>query len=90
MINLKEMRDYKVTGGQAFHYYSMFKTDTGDFQYAVQKENGELFKKNYEQCLNETLKFYAMFADTIVLSRELSLRQVKKITEQTQNFFCQE
>lgn len=30
----------------------------------------------------ETLKFYAMFADTIVLSRELSLRQVKKITEQ--------
>jgi putative protease len=30
----------------------------------------------------ETLKFYAMFADTIVLSRELSLRQVKKIYEQ--------
>lgn len=30
----------------------------------------------------ETAKFYAMFADTIVLSRELSLRQVKKITEQ--------
>ena len=30
----------------------------------------------------ETLKFYAMFADTIVLSRELSLRQVKKITGQ--------
>ncbi len=30
----------------------------------------------------ETLKFYAMFADTIVLSRELSLRQVKKITQQ--------
>ena len=30
----------------------------------------------------ETLKFYAMFADTIVLSRELSLRQVKKITAQ--------
>ncbi len=30
----------------------------------------------------ETLKFYAMFADTIVLSRELSLRQVKKITDQ--------
>ena len=30
----------------------------------------------------ETLKFYAMFADTIVLSRELSLRQVKKITKQ--------
>ncbi len=30
----------------------------------------------------ETLKFYAMFADTIVLSRELSLRQVKKITEE--------
>lgn len=30
----------------------------------------------------ETVKFYAMFADTIVLSRELSLRQVKKITEQ--------
>jgi putative protease len=29
----------------------------------------------------ETLKFYAMFADTIVLSRELSLRQVKKITD---------
>lgn len=28
----------------------------------------------------ETVKFYAMFADTIVLSRELSLRQVKKIT----------
>ncbi|MCA0932587.1 U32 family peptidase [Lutimonas saemankumensis] len=32
----------------------------------------------------ETVKFYAMFADTIVLSRELSLRQVKKITEQIQ------
>lgn len=30
----------------------------------------------------ETVKFYAMFADTIVLSRELSLRQVKKITAQ--------
>jgi len=30
----------------------------------------------------ETLRFYAMFADTIVLSRELSLRQVSKITEQ--------
>ena len=30
----------------------------------------------------EAVKFYAMFADTIVLSRELSLRQVKKITEQ--------
>ena len=30
----------------------------------------------------ETVKFYAVFADTIVLSRELSLRQVKKITEQ--------
>jgi putative protease len=30
----------------------------------------------------ETVKFYALFADTIVLSRELSLRQVKKITDQ--------
>jgi len=30
----------------------------------------------------ETLRFYAMFADTVVLSRELSLRQVKHITEQ--------
>ncbi len=30
----------------------------------------------------ETLKFYAMFADTVVLSRELSLGQIKKITEQ--------
>jgi len=30
----------------------------------------------------ETLKFYALFADTVVLSRELSLNQVKKITEQ--------
>ncbi len=30
----------------------------------------------------ETVKFYSMFADTVVLSRELSLRQVKKITEQ--------
>ncbi len=29
----------------------------------------------------ETLKFYAMFADTVVLSRELSLGQIKKITE---------
>tara|TARA_R110002049_G_scaffold21057_1_gene77518 strand:+ start:9805 stop:11049 length:1245 start_codon:yes stop_codon:yes gene_type:complete len=29
----------------------------------------------------ETVKFYAVFADTMVLSRELSLRQVKKITE---------
>lgn len=30
----------------------------------------------------ETVKFYSLFADTIVLSRELSLRQVRKITEQ--------
>jgi putative protease len=30
----------------------------------------------------ETVKFYALFADTMVLSRELSLRQVKRITEQ--------
>jgi len=30
----------------------------------------------------ETVKFYALFADTIVLSRELSLRQVRHITEQ--------
>lgn len=30
----------------------------------------------------ETLKFYAAFADTVVLSRELSLGQIKKITEQ--------
>jgi putative protease len=29
----------------------------------------------------ETVKFYALFADTIVLSRELSLRQVKNITD---------
>ena len=29
----------------------------------------------------ETAKFYAMFADTMVLSRELSLRQVAQITE---------
>ncbi|GLB48090.1 collagenase [Neptunitalea sp. Y10] len=30
----------------------------------------------------ETVKFYAMFADTMVMSRELSLRQVKKICDQ--------
>jgi len=30
----------------------------------------------------ETVKFYAMFADTMVMSRELSLRQVKMICEQ--------
>lgn len=30
----------------------------------------------------ETVRFYAMFADTMVMSRELSLRQVKKITDQ--------
>lgn len=30
----------------------------------------------------ETIKFYSLFADTMVLSRELSLRQVKKITDQ--------
>ena len=30
----------------------------------------------------ETLKFYALFADTVVLSRELSLGQIKKIAEQ--------
>ncbi|TDL99836.1 MAG: collagenase-like protease [Flavobacteriaceae bacterium] len=30
----------------------------------------------------ETVKFYAMFADTMVLSRELSLSQVEKITSQ--------
>lgn len=32
----------------------------------------------------ETVKFYSLFADTIVLSRELSLSQVKKITKQIQ------
>ncbi len=30
----------------------------------------------------ETVKFYALFADTMVLSRELSLRQVKTIVDQ--------
>lgn len=30
----------------------------------------------------ETVKFYSLFADTMVLSRELSLNQVKKITTQ--------
>lgn len=30
----------------------------------------------------ETVKFYSMFADTMVLSRELSLNQIKKITAQ--------
>src|SRR5690554_5344161 len=30
----------------------------------------------------ETVKFYAMFADTMVMSRELSLNQVKKICQQ--------
>jgi len=33
----------------------------------------------------ETVKFYAMFADTMVMSRELSLRQVKKICEQIES-----
>ncbi len=32
----------------------------------------------------ETVKFYSLFAETMVLSRELSLRQVKKITEEIQ------
>lgn len=32
----------------------------------------------------ETVKFYSHFAETMVLSRELSLRQVKKITEEIQ------
>lgn len=30
----------------------------------------------------ETVKFYSLFADTMVMSRELSLRQVKKISDQ--------
>lgn len=30
----------------------------------------------------ETVRFYSLFADTMVMSRELSLRQVKKICEQ--------
>lgn len=30
----------------------------------------------------ETVKFYALFADTMVMSRELSLRQIKKICDQ--------
>jgi len=33
----------------------------------------------------ETLKFYSTFADTMVLSRELSLRQVKHITQEIEN-----
>ena len=32
----------------------------------------------------ETVKFYSLFAETMVLSRELSLRQVKKITDEIQ------
>ena len=32
----------------------------------------------------ETVKFYSLFADTIVLSRELSLSQIKSITQQIQ------
>ncbi len=32
----------------------------------------------------ETVRFYSIFADTMVMSRELSLRQVKKICEQIQ------
>ena len=32
----------------------------------------------------ETVKFYSLFAETMVLSRELSLRQVKKITGEIQ------
>ncbi|MCY2687684.1 peptidase U32 family protein [Salinimicrobium sp. TH3] len=32
----------------------------------------------------ETVKFYSLFAETMVLSRELSLRQVKNISEQIQ------
>lgn len=32
----------------------------------------------------ETVKFYSLFAETMVLSRELSLRQVNKISEQIQ------
>ncbi|KIA89801.1 peptidase U32 family protein [Kaistella jeonii] len=30
----------------------------------------------------ETVKFYALFADTMVMSRELSMRQIKKICDQ--------
>ena len=33
----------------------------------------------------ETLKFYAHFADVMVLARELSLKQVAKITESIEN-----
>lgn len=32
----------------------------------------------------ETVRFYSLFAETMVLSRELSLRQVKKITDEIQ------
>ena len=32
----------------------------------------------------ETVKLYALFADTMVMSRELSLRQIKKICEQVE------
>ena len=32
----------------------------------------------------ETVKFYALFADTMVMSRELSLRQIKKICQQVE------
>lgn len=32
----------------------------------------------------ETVKFYAMFADTMVMSRELSINQIKKICDQIQ------
>lgn len=32
----------------------------------------------------ETVKFYSLFADTIVLARELSLTQIKKITDAIQ------
>ncbi|MEZ4936494.1 MAG: peptidase U32 family protein [Crocinitomicaceae bacterium] len=57
-------------------------SDQAVIAYARQKEVEIHISTQLNVTNIETVKFYAMFADTMVLSRELSLSQVKKITEQ--------
>jgi putative protease len=57
-------------------------SDQAVIAYAKQKEVEIHISTQLNVTNIETVKFYAMFADTMVLSRELSLTQVKKITDQ--------
>jgi U32 family peptidase len=77
---MKEMIDHAINNG----VNAIIASDLAAIQYA--HEHGmEVHLSTQANISNiESLKFYANFADVIVLARELSLRQVKEITTQIQ------